>query len=329
MTEKLVIRRSNDVVQKEISSYNELYQDSTTVDKRKAQYKTLVKNYYSLTTDGYEYAWGKSFHCANRFRGETFAESIQRHESYLALRMQLKSGDKVLDIGCGVGGPLRRIAYLTGAHITGITISPYQIQRARTIGVPANCEFIEGDFMDLPFENNSFDHVYAIESICHSPEKSKCFAEVFRVLKPGGSFVAYDACLTDKYDNQNPEHIEIIHMVEANFGLPELQSTHQLISDLQSVGFTVEESRILLEADISWYRRLEGGDSFFSLKHFRTTPVGRWLGHNALWLLEKTRIVSKGSAAISDMFQRSAKSMVRAGKRDLFTPLFFFLARKS
>jgi cyclopropane fatty-acyl-phospholipid synthase-like methyltransferase len=48
--------------------------------------------------------------------------------------MQLKPGDKVLDIGCGVGESLRRIAYLTGAHVTGITISEYQVQRARTIG---------------------------------------------------------------------------------------------------------------------------------------------------------------------------------------------------
>jgi len=134
MAEKKVIRRSKDVVEKELSAFKDLSQDSTSVDQRKAQYKTLVKNYYSLTTDGYEFAWGKSFHCANRFRGETFEESMQRHESYLALRMQLKPGDKVLDIGCGVGGPLRRIAYLTEAHITGITISEYQVQRARTIG---------------------------------------------------------------------------------------------------------------------------------------------------------------------------------------------------
>ncbi len=48
--------------------------------------------------------------------------------------MQLKPRDKVLDIGCGVEGPLRRIAYLTGAHLTDITISEYQVQRARTIG---------------------------------------------------------------------------------------------------------------------------------------------------------------------------------------------------
>jgi ubiquinone/menaquinone biosynthesis C-methylase UbiE len=39
------------------------------------------------------------------------------------------------------------------------------------IGVPANCQFIQGDFMELPFEDNSFDHVYVIEAACHAPEK--------------------------------------------------------------------------------------------------------------------------------------------------------------
>ncbi len=134
MSETLLIRRSNDVVQKEVLFYNSLFEDPTAVDKRKDQYQNLVINYYSVSTDFFEYGWGQSFHFANRFRGETLAESIQRHESYLALKMKVKPGDKVLDIGCGVGGPLRRIAYLTGAHVTGLTISQYQIQRAKTIG---------------------------------------------------------------------------------------------------------------------------------------------------------------------------------------------------
>ncbi len=37
--------------------------------------------------------------------------------------------------------------------------------------MPANCRFIQGDFMELPFEDNSFDHVYVIEAVCHAPEK--------------------------------------------------------------------------------------------------------------------------------------------------------------
>ena len=134
MSETVLIRRSNNVVQEEVSSYNSLFEDPTAVEKRNDQYQSLVKNYYSLSTDFFEYGWGQSFHFANRFRGETLAESIQRHESYLALKAQIKSGDKVLDMGCGVGGPLRRIAHLTGAHITGVTISQYQIHRAKTIG---------------------------------------------------------------------------------------------------------------------------------------------------------------------------------------------------
>jgi sterol 24-C-methyltransferase len=134
MAQKTVVQRSNEAVQKEVSSYNKLFQGPEAVEKRKDQYKTLVTNYYSLSTDFYEYGWGQSFHFATRFRGETLAESIQRHESALALKLQIKPGEKVLDIGCGVGGPLRRIARLTEAHITGVTISHYQIQRAKMIG---------------------------------------------------------------------------------------------------------------------------------------------------------------------------------------------------
>jgi sterol 24-C-methyltransferase len=135
MTQRTIVQRSNEAVKAEVSTYNALFNDSATADQRREQYKTLVSNYYSLATDFYEYGWGRSFHFANRFSTETLEESLQRHESYLALKMKLKAGDQVLDIGCGVGGPLRRIAHLSGAHITGLTISSYQIQRAKTIGM--------------------------------------------------------------------------------------------------------------------------------------------------------------------------------------------------
>lgn len=190
MSDTKLIQRSNAAVQKEVSSYSALFNEPDGIQERKNQYKKLVQNYYSLSTDFFEYGWGQSFHFANRFRGETLSESIQRHESYLALRAQMKPGDKVLDMGCGIGGPLRRIAHLTGAHITGVTISEYQIHRAKKIGkenkkktefylkenffrlgVPTNCQFIQADFMKLPFADNTFDHIYTIEAVCHAPDK--------------------------------------------------------------------------------------------------------------------------------------------------------------
>ncbi|CAF0745749.1 unnamed protein product [Adineta ricciae] len=329
MSEKTLIHRSNEAVKKEVSSYNQLYEDGTSIDKRKDEYKTLVSNYYSLATDFYEYGWGQSFHFANRFRGETLAESIQRHESYLALRMQLKPGDKVLDIGCGVGGPLRRIANLSGAHVTGVTISQYQIQRAKAIGVPANCQFIQGDFMQLPFEDNTFDHVYVIEAACHAPEKAKCFAEVFRVLKPGGSFVGYDWCITDKYDKDNRDHREMKRLIEEGDGLPDLKSTDDLVVDLKTVGFTVEESRIIPEGDIPWYQPFIGGDSYFSLANFRTTAVGRWFTRNMVWFMEKTKLAAEGTIGTLEILEKAAVGLLRGGQTGIFTPYFFFIARKS
>ncbi|UJR21766.1 hypothetical protein I4U23_024841 [Adineta vaga] len=329
MSETLVIRRSHAAVQQEVSTYSSLFEDANNVEKRQDQYKTLVSNYYSLSTDFFEYGWGQSFHFANRFHGETLAESIQRHESYLALRMQIKPGDKVLDLGCGVGGPLRRIAHLTGAHITGVTISEYQIQRAKQIGVPANCQFIQCDFMHLPFEDKSFDHIYTIEAVCHAPDKVKCFAEAMRVLKPGGSFTGYDWCLTDKYDGRNREHNEIKRLIEEGDGLPDLKSTHHSVSALKSVGFNVEDGRIIPEGDIPWYQPLKGGDPFFSPSNFRTTLIGRCITRNGVWLLEKLGVAAQGSLAALNILERAREGVVRGGETDIFTPYFFFFARRN
>ncbi|CAF5071343.1 unnamed protein product, partial [Rotaria sp. Silwood1] len=67
---------------------------------------------------------------------------------------------------------------------------------------------------------------------------------------------------------------------EEDDALPDLISTHQLVEDLKSVGFTVEESRIIPEGDISWYEPLKDGDSFLTLNNFRTSFLGRLLTYN-------------------------------------------------
>lgn len=59
-------------------------------------------------------------------------------------------------------------------------------------------ELVQGDFMKLPFPDNTFDAVFAIESTCHAPDRSGVYGEIMRVLKPGGTFACYEWCLTDK-----------------------------------------------------------------------------------------------------------------------------------
>jgi sterol 24-C-methyltransferase len=73
----------------------------TALDERNAKYTTLVNAYYELATMFYEWGWGQSFHFAYQLKHETFQTAITRHEYYLAGRLGVKAGDKVLmwDVG--------------------------------------------------------------------------------------------------------------------------------------------------------------------------------------------------------------------------------------
>lgn len=124
-------KKRNIDVNKIIDTYNNLHDDSKEgVDSRNTSYTTLVTAYYELATLFYEWGWGQSFHFAYQLKGETFQQAIARHEYYLAGRLGVSSGDKVLDCGCGIGGPMRNIAKFTNANITGVTLS--EVQRSQT-----------------------------------------------------------------------------------------------------------------------------------------------------------------------------------------------------
>ena len=196
-------KRRKIVVNSWIDEYNALHK-SDDAEVRNSAYAKLVNSYYELATLFYEVGWGSSFHFSYRMMGESFAEGIRRHEYYLASFLGgLKPGSKVLDVGCGIGGPYRNIARFTGWNITGITLNEHQVQRGNTLnknqGLAGQCQSVQGDFMKLPFPDASFDGVYAIEATCHAPHREGVYSEIKRVLKPGAIFACYEWCLTDKF----------------------------------------------------------------------------------------------------------------------------------
>ena len=91
---------------------------------------------------------------------------------------------------------MRNIHQFTGASITGVTINQYQVNRGneinKKVGLAENCVLKQGDFCKLAaFKDNTFDKVFAIESTCHAPNRCDVYDQVFRVLKPGGIFLAF------------------------------------------------------------------------------------------------------------------------------------------
>lgn len=308
------------------------------INMREKEYKTMVNSFYDLVTDFYEWGWGQSFHFAPRRKGETFNESIHRAEHYLALRTCLDASKKVLDVGCGVGGPMRNIATFTGADITGVTINDYQVRVGNKYnalkGLEKSCRVIQGDFQKIPeyFEPNTFDVAYQIEATCHSPDRKVCFSGIHKCLKPGGYFTGYEwVVLPDRgYDPNNQEHVRVKEGIEVGNGLPTLATPQEIIQALEDAGFEVLDAydanrNVHSEHEIPWYQTLKGS---LSLKGFRMTRLGRICTHLLVSTLEFVRIAPKGSVRVSALLNATALDLVEGGEKELFTPSFFFLARK-
>ena len=133
------------------------------IHSRSSSHSLFPSGYYDGATELYEYGWAKSFHFSRFYKGESFAASLARHEHYLASQMTLRPGMRVLDVGCGVGGPAREIARFADVNIVGLNNNEFQIGRARQYTKDADLEdlvqFVKGDFMKLSeqFGENSFD----------------------------------------------------------------------------------------------------------------------------------------------------------------------------
>ncbi|MAJ07009.1 MAG: SAM-dependent methyltransferase [Crocinitomicaceae bacterium] len=125
------------------------------------------------------------------------------------LAQQITSSNlKVLDVGCGLGGPARMIADEKSCTVTGLDLSQEFIDTAKALSKLVNLDskttFLKGDALDLPFERNSFDIVWTQHVQMNIFEKKKFYSEIFRVLKTGGKFLYYDIFKSSDNDINYP-----------------------------------------------------------------------------------------------------------------------------
>jgi len=108
----------------------------------------------------------------------------------LALAARIVIGSKVVDLCAGLGGPARYLAHRYGAIVTGIELTPARVAGAaelsRRVGLERQVRVLEGNVMDLPLPDASFDAVVSQEALLHVPDIARTFAESHRVLCPGG-----------------------------------------------------------------------------------------------------------------------------------------------
>lgn len=104
-------------------------------------------------------------------------------------------GKSVLDVGCGAGGiTLHLVERHDAGHVTGFDVELPVVEaarmRAQKRGLSDRATFIHAAPGPLPFADKSFEVVFSKDALLHVPDKDALFAEIFRVLKPGGVFAA-------------------------------------------------------------------------------------------------------------------------------------------
>jgi sterol 24-C-methyltransferase len=220
---------------------------------------------------------------------------------------------------------MKNIAEKSGADIIGLNINGYQIKKAQEYikksGLEKRCGFYQGSFMQVDLPDASFDAVYAIEATPHAPDKTLCFKEMHRLLKPGGLFAGYEYGLLDHFDEKNSEHVQIIEDLEHGGGLQKIPPIASIERAFIDAGFTVLALQDECKEGLSWSLPLEKG--------LRSSRSGRALTNAFVRILEFLQIAPEGSSKVSSFLNLGADAFVEASKRKLFTPNLFFLVQKS
>lgn len=163
--------------------------------------KKDIERYYDLSEIHYRLHWNlnksRSLHYGYWDSStKNFHQALLNINNILSQRAKITKDDVVLDAGCGIGGSSIWLAKKTGCKVTGISLSEKQVNTANALatkeGVEHLAKFEQKDFTVTGFADESFDVVWAIESVCYAPDKSVFLKEAFRILKKGGRLIMAD-----------------------------------------------------------------------------------------------------------------------------------------
>ncbi|HLZ93496.1 MAG TPA: class I SAM-dependent methyltransferase [Candidatus Acidoferrum sp.] len=173
--------------------------------------KHRIVEHYDIVSPYYRSLWGEHLHHGYWIRGDESKEKAQLQLiEHLAQMANVKRGSDILDIGCGFGATSLYLARHYAATVTGITISPVQVQMAISAAAreQLDVQFLLMDAETMDFQKQ-FDLLWAVESISHFERHEQFFASAAKLLKPGGIFA-----ITDWFQKKNLTRAETKEFID-------------------------------------------------------------------------------------------------------------------
>lgn len=206
-----------------------------------------VANYYDQTEVHYRRFWkfeeALGLHYGIWSEGiKNLADAVLNTNNLLAEIGEIKSTDMVLDAGCGVGGSAIYLAKKIGCKVTGITLSEKQVNTATEFskkrGVSNLVSFQAMNYTATSFADNSFDFVWAIESMQTATDKSDFLKEAKRILKPGGKIVIADCFKSYNYPFNESK---LMRLMFNGWAVSDVLSVQEFTEKAEQAGFKLEK----------------------------------------------------------------------------------------
>ncbi len=203
-----------------------------------------IRDYYDETWLDYRMLWLNPQNIAIHFgywdeRTRSHSESLLNMNRVLASQIGIRPGQRILDAGCGIGGSAIWLAKTYGVEVVGITPVASQVERARRYaqqqGIADKVSFEQQDYTHTAFPQASFDIIWAMESLCHAPDKQLVLAEARRLLRPGGRIGIVEYMRTNRPHAAIDE--ALLHSWLSGWAIPDIATSHEWLGWAQEAGF--------------------------------------------------------------------------------------------